>query len=390
MKALLTSLAMENLQYLALPSRQFDWIDKHCYFAHPGKALPGQTGLIPNAPGQIGSPIASFGRPSPCEIMVSQYDGKPFGCTEFNFCYPNRYRHEGTALFAAYAALQGWDSIYRFQWSCGPWNINDKKMVCSPFDAASDPVMQLSDRIATALFLRGDAAAAKNSYVWLVPKNCFSRNTALTTDADFNQLGLVARIAVAMEGDAIPEGWIIYKNKQSILPEDRKRLDEILANRRAVSSTGEIELNADAHTLRILTPKTEVLSGDSGELKGKCLSASSLSGSQTIAAISRDNKPLEQSRDILLIHLTDVQNQEARFNNETMSIQETWGKLPLMLRKETAQISFRTGTPLKVTALGPDGDARGEITPEFKNGILSFQADPGAFTGGVMAYHLFR
>ncbi len=390
MKALLTSLAMENLQYLAQPSRQFDWIDKHCYFAHPGKALPGQTGLIPNAPGQTGSPIASFGRPSPCEIMVSQYAGKPFGCTEFNFCYPNRYRHEGTALFAAYAALQGWDSIHRFQWSCGPWNINDRKMVCSPFDAASDPVMQLSDHIATALFLRGDAAAAENKYVWIVPKNCFSRNAALTTDADFNQLGLVSRIAVAMEGDSIPKGWIIYKNKQSILPEDRKRLDEILSSRRAVSSTKEIELSADSHTLRILTPKTEVLSGISGEVKGKCLSASNLSGSQTIAAISRDNKPLDQSRDILLIHLTDVQNQEARFNNETMSIQETWGKLPLMLRKETAQIAFRTGTIFQVRALGPDGDVRGEISPDFKNGILSFKADPGRFEGGVMAYHLFR
>ena len=388
LKAHLTSLSMGSEQHLALVTRYFDWIDKHCYFAHPVPLRAGSQ--VPNAPSHPGSPLKSFGQPSPFEIMITRYAGKPFGATEWTFGFPNQFRHEGTVMFAAYAALQNWDEFFRFQWACGPWNLNDALMVCSAFDAASDPVMQLSDRIASVLFVRGDVKSAQNKYLWIVPKNILSSASKepLMPDARFQALGRIAQIGIAVEGDRIPDGWIVYKGPDSVLPEDQKLLARAVAEQHAVSSTGEIDLDANNQCLRIVSPRTEVLSGTSGSLSGKNLSMTKLSGPQTLAAISLDKAALPESTNIVLIHMADVQNSNAEFNNELMLIQQTWGELPLCVKRQSAEVSIRTGQNFKVTALGPDGDIRGEIAATYSNGILSFKVDTGAFAGGVMAYHL--
>ena len=64
--------------------------------------------------------------------------------------------------------------------------------------------MPLSDRIGTVRFLRGDAAAAEQKYVRLVPQDFFSREAPQETDAEFQQLGVIAVIAIAVQGDPIP------------------------------------------------------------------------------------------------------------------------------------------------------------------------------------------
>ncbi len=389
MKAGLTSLAMEHGQHLALATRHFDWIDKHCYYSHPVSA-DGSGQLIPNANAQPGSPIESFGQPSPFEIMCTRYAGKPFGSTEWNFCFPNPFRHEGPSLFAYYAALQDWNLLCRFQWSCGPWNLNDKVMVCSPFDAASDPVMQLTDRIGAALFTRGDAAVSPRKYVKIIPKNLMKTSVPLSVDSAFHTVGRVAQIGIAVEGDTIPKGWTIYTGPESLHTEDRRLVEDAMKLRKATSATGQFTLDAKNHTLRIVTPRTEVLTATSGAMEGDFLRVKELSGVQTIAAISRTDKRLSASDDIVLLHLADVQNSGARFNNEQMIVQETWGKLPLRVKKRTAQVALRVDSPRRVFALGPDGDIRGAVAAKWANSVLTFTVDTGAFDGGVMAYHVVR
>lgn len=85
---------------------------------------------------------------------------------------PNLYRAEGGPLIGAYSALQDWDGLYRFAWSHSRNSvvgINPPTM----FDAANDPLVQLSDRIAVLMFRRGDVEAAREKYAIAVPDDLF-------------------------------------------------------------------------------------------------------------------------------------------------------------------------------------------------------------------------
>lgn len=101
--------------------------------------------------------------------------------------------------------------------------------------------MPLSDRIGTVRFLRGDAAAAEQKYVRLVPQDFFSREAPQETDAEFQQLGVIAGIAIAVQRDPIPEEWTVCHDKTSLPAGEQERLTRMLQERHAISSTGEPE-----------------------------------------------------------------------------------------------------------------------------------------------------
>ena len=70
---------------------------------------------------------------------------KPFGFSEFNYAAPNAYRTESGPLTGAYAALQGWDAIWRFAFSHDMRNLTQP----SPgnyFDVSVDPGLQGRNR----------------------------------------------------------------------------------------------------------------------------------------------------------------------------------------------------------------------------------------------------
>jgi hypothetical protein len=78
----------------------------------------------------------------------------------------------------------------------------------------------------------------------------------------------------------------------------------------------------------------------------------------TVWASSLDDSPLTQSPHILITHLTDLQNTEARFAEQERQTLLSWGKLPHLVRNGRAKVlirSTRPGTP-KAWALRTDGE----------------------------------
>ena len=382
-KAPLTSMNMTDRLDLTTISANFDWVDKHCYYSHPNKLDPKQGALVPNAYSQTGSPIESFASPAPRQIAISRYLGKPMGSTEYNFCYPNQYRHEGIPVFMAYAAYQGWNSFFRFMWSCGPWSLN-KPFYAVPFEEAADPIMQLSDRIAAALFLRGDLEVVKRGYVL----DCSPSNLATAQRMDISLLETVAGFAVTACGETPPVGWKALASLESLDRDDAAALKVAREKRRAITPDGQIDLDAENHTLRIVTPKTEVLSAGRGDLKGAVLSLSSIRGFQTLAAISLDGKPLLETGHAVLIHLPDIQNSGVKFNNELKTVQMNWGELPYLVHRVSGTVVFKAAHPFKVTALSGDGRPLGTVLTTFAEGTVRFAVDPTAFAGGALAYDI--
>ena len=340
-----------------------DFTDEHAYFSHP--VFIKKAWRVPIR-FDASSPIRN-NVPLPRLLMPRRFIGKPLTVTEFNFCPPNRFCAESGPLVGAYAALQNWGGLWRFCWSHSEWRIKNLDPVMS-FDAVNDPTQQFSDRIIIALFLRGDMSPAREQIVFQLPRDY--KNRSIDFPMEFLDIGLNAQIGWSYAGEPLPEGARLFKPGIKPVPDSRLKLD------------------SKAGTFAVITERSETITLPGGALDGGTLRVKKADRFMTVAAISRDNRPLAESGDILIIHLTNISNSNAAYDNENTI--RSWGKLPLLIERGTAELELAGKSPWRVMALATDGSGYGEVQGEFSNGIFRFKLDTGGFPGGVMAYHLTR
>ncbi len=391
LKMLVTSINNMNDIPLTLLRDKFDVVDNHYYFDHPG--FVNELWRAPFSYRQD----AAVARMAllPRDMMPSRIPGKPFLVTEFNYCNPNLYRAEGGPLIGAYSALQNWDALYRFAWSHGSYAI-ERHTSAYGFDAVNDPMAQLSDRIAIAMFVRGDVKAAETTYAYTVSPEVFDKKFTVTFPVPFSNLGLITAIG------SIPADKQAAQNVFKVAPADASNPGALKDSRIAAlwrdvnekkiaaSATGELLLDGNKRTFTVRTPLTETVTLGEGALSAGTLKVDNVDVWQTVAAISLDSKELSQSSSILIIHLTDIASTGLTFTNDTKTIVPFIGKLPPLIRKGSAEISLATNRPFKVTALKTDGSSYGEVKGEFKDNAFHFTANTALYPGGVMAYHLIR
>lgn len=386
---LFSGINMAQKPHMALLTQQLDIIDKHNYMSHPHFLKNGSH--FPNSVSQL-SPIASLGVPIPRTDFNRRIAGKPIMFTELNICHPNRFRGVGEPMLGAYAALQDWNALYRFAWAHGRYDINrvTQQLI---FDGSVEPMAQLGDRIAIAMFVREDVKSANPLYIVEVPKNFSSAMQPQVAPELFTMLGLISRIGIAVEGNPVPVGTVVVTPQIAKHPEtlsgDGLAWKMALKERRAVSNTGEVRIDAPQRTFSVATPRTEVVSLESGSHTADVLRIENADSPQTFAAISLDGIPLESSTSILLIHQTNILNTDCRFGNEQMTLWLDKGVLPLLVYRGIATITVK-GKPCTVKALSADGKTLGPVNGSYVDGIFRFKADPGLYQGGVLAYHLTR
>lgn len=371
LKPLLTDLNYRNKRNMTLIRSHLDLVDNHEYFDHP--KFPEKAWSYPVRHTQ-GSSIR-LNAVVPRRIMATRLWGKPFIITEYNFTYPNMFRAESVPLMYSYAALQNWDGLFRFAWSHGRSYMTAPFQI-RMFDAVNDPLALLADRLAAALFLRGDIAPARNRCAFGVSPEEAGSNAEFS--AESLEAGLVSQIGSYVRGTVTPD-----------CPEPA--LSAIRRTGTIVSDTGELRLAARNGTFAAVSPKTESLTLPGGALSGKILHVRNASCFQTVAAISLDNKPLANSASILLLHLTNTENSGTRFDDASRRLMRKAGELPLLVLRGSAEIRLKNiGRPFRVRALSCDGTELGDIKASLQDGFLHFRIATDLFSGGVMAYHLTR
>ncbi len=351
-------------------------------------------------------------------MMPTRIVGKPFTCTEINYCPPNRYRAEGGPLLGAYAALQDWDGLFRFAESHDIRNLQRPSAV-GGFDNATDPIGLLSERIGLLMFLRGDVAPGKR----MIPF-CINDNTIHTGPAGWGQgnypqnyslLGLYTRIgsydsdhsAVKMTDFEILTGanWVEMKDPRFVtdpsqivdVAVNRKLIpaDAIdLKSRRVASDTGQIALAADQGTFEVVTDRSECFAmTDARTLSGKAVSVKGDGGFTVICVAAMDGKSIQASRRLLVIHLTDVQNTKAKYRSIAMTLLEQWGVLPHLVRAGKAELTLKLagGSALKAYSLDLAGKRRQAINvAAAADGSCSLTVNTDQSDGGCMVYELLR
>lgn len=108
------------------------------------------------------------------------------------------------------------------------------------------------------------------------------------------------------------------------------------------------------------------------------------------AALSRDGRPLAESRRILLFHLTDTQAFKAKFSSPEMTLIERWGQLPHMAAAGTAEVSFPAGEGAELYALDTAGRRLAPVPLMLREGRASARLNVFNPFGQTMLYELVR
>lgn len=389
LKTMFTSLNDRVEVPLTLLRDQFDLVDNHTYFDHQqGWGMP--LGFRQQ------SAVKQMAK-VPINLTPSRIFGKPYIVTEFNYCNPNIHRAEGGSLTGAYASLQDWDAVFRFAWSHSSTGIDQVTTLAATFDINSDPLAQLSDRIAMAMFLRNDVNAAKEKYAYEVPANVTSgmfQSESIPYPEHFASLGLIAQTGSVIAGkSSLPDVNVLtpgeLRKPESLKDKKISQLwQRALKQHVADSATGQIALDANRCTFAVKTPRSESITLESGACRAGIVSVENADSFQTAGAISLDGKELGKSSSILVIHLTNIAYTGMHFKGEDKKTLMSLGTPPLLVYRGTANLTLSSDRNYKVVALSADGEELGPVNVSSSGSNITFKLDPGCYPGGVMAYHL--
>lgn len=367
---------------LALVRQDLDLVDNHNY--HDLKHFLTGGWTLPYRFHQESS--LANGAVMPRNLFVNRIFGKPYTVTEFNYCYPNHSRAEGGPLMGAYAALQDWDALFRYSYAHTPSRALSAQPVYY-LDNASDPVNLLADRIVALLFRRGDVAAAQTRVPLLFSSGLLDSPDPLaparaTPPRQLEWLGFVHQVGL-LPASGLPS----WSGRAPFAPALAAPSPEPL-----VSETGEIRLESGAGRLTVVTPRTECfVASAAGELRGTVTQIRNHGGLAVVCFSSLDGQPLPHSKRILAIHLTDVQNRSATFRDSRHTILESWGDLPHLVRRGSADLRLRLeGGEATVRALELDGTPAHKLASRQAGPWLEFTASTVQPQGTFLVYEILR
>ena len=365
---------LTDQNYIMSPSvvgmrSKYDYVDNHQYWDHPD--FPEVEWQFPV---RISNRSALEGRlTAPAALAPARVLGKPYTITEFDYCYPNGCRAEGAVLTGAYAGLQNWSGLYRFDYSNNADSMF-RSTTIDIFDVVNDPIRLLSERIGMALFLRGDVRAAEVEYPITVPME--------TAEYEFgyprrlNELALKSGIGSEV-GEVLRYPEVPEKEPEKI-----------------VSSTGELQADFRRNVFTAVTPRTEAFVLPEGERgTGKVMEVVSGKGFAVFGAISLDGAPLTETKRLVVLHLTDALAEGARFASADRKLYlERLANTPVLLRHGTAEVQLNLPeAEWKLYGIGSTGKRLREIPYRYQAGKLTFQADNFAEDGATLwGYELTR
>ena len=347
--------------------------------------------------------------------LLSKYADKPFIVTEWDHVTPAFFAIDGAFLMGAYGAFQDWDGLYHFAYAHRGYRISqeEKQGLNFFFDLIGDVQRQFAERAGAMLFLRGDVQKAGTSLPMVISAEHLNRQKiVIRFPAVSHRTGLLSA-----------SGTVIAKNGKAVLPDnaiasinvdaaelsakvpsvsslaDVKKLPLQQGQyeperERFVSDTGELTLDRTDGTFTVCSPKSEAfILPEQAVSKGKFIRRvqSVKSPYSAFAAISRDDKPLEQSCRILLFHLTESKNTDMTFRDRNRTILEKWGTIPVLARKGQVRVEFSSGLKgYQLFALDIDGSRMFEVPLKRIANGCSFTADNSRQNKFVAAYELVK
>ena len=425
-----------------------DYVEGHAYCDHP--SFPEKAWGLPCRVGTenpVRQRLHSMGFGAMGGTLKRVF-GKPFCVTEFNYCAPNPHRGAGGLLFGAEAAAQDWSGAWRFDWAATKQAIEaPETFYCGIFAISGDPLRQASERIAAALFLRGDLAPCADAYAVLLPPSKITGSfdgESKQLNTPWPELTWRARLGTVWAEEAPPWAkWVdpypdYYKRKGPVA--DLPPRDDVALDREAgwfkvatprtcavfaeggvhtagcirvslvafppVSGTSALsgaaplsgpsalsQLSGEAALTAAaggdLKPEGQLTVAEGGDLSGDAVAA-------TVWASSLDGEPLATSKHVLVGFLTDLRNTGEELEEEESAILvRKWGTLPHLVRAGRARVELALDPAAadgwRCHALSQGGRRLAEIpVARTEDGRLALDLDNAAAGTATMFWELVR
>ena len=395
--------------------REFDYADEHFYVDHPRFierrwSLPARcANTNPVITGSVGGLSDSFSNPLDQPLTVSEY----------NYSFPSKHRAAGGLLTGALAALQGWDTIWRFSYSHSEEEVAEP-VRAAYFNLSSDALNQASDRAALCLHLRGDMRPAPHTVAIAATRDQLMESLDAYHDITppWRQLALITGVGTFVGdlpgrvpadlilplgdaggwsgGDVLPAAPYDDETGPKLLDAMRTR-GWLAGNRtdleagRFESETGELFIDGEAGMMAVRTPRTAGgYAGPGRTIEAGPVRAEVREAHAAVWVSSLDEQPIPHSARLLLTHLTDLQNTGSRFGEKARDTLLVWGDLPHLVRRGTATVTLevRDARSARVWTLSTGGRRTAPVEARLGAAALTIPVSTAGPEGARMLYEV--
>ena len=305
--------------------------------------------------------------------MDVKYDGLPSMISETTWNRPNRYRSEAPLYLAVYGALQGSNAIVHFAQDSATWTVKPGFFM-QPWTLMSPAMM--GQFPAAALIYRqrlvepGDLLAEVN----LTLDSLFDlQGTPLPQDAAFDEL----RLKDVPQGTTLKSGNVIdplihYAGRTAVNFVTQPKASRIESfskyidrdKQTVMSSTRQVLLDYGKGVLSVNAPAAQAVSGAlsaAGRVALRDIEIESSLDLGHIVVVSLDEKPLNQSRKMLLQVMSEEKANKFRTTTLADGVKriDNIGQDPWLFRQLQGAVRLKRddACQLKVTALDFNGYA---------------------------------
>jgi hypothetical protein len=388
-RALLTDMnAWTNPVQMQAVRHSFDYVDDHFYVDHP-EFLEKPWSLPSSCPNT--NPLAE-GAPGGRNCAFTRLYGKPFTITEYNYSSPGRFRGVGGILTGTLGGIQDWDGIWRFSYAHNRENVS-RPAALNYFDVSADPLNQAAERASLCLFLRGDITPASHfaSLDSSTDHLLKSPSTSRDKTPAWNGVAWLTRVGWNINSDRAPDEGIALSLGNKQLPAfgeatgaslvSAMRSQNILASNNSTdlaqnrfqSENEQVTIDAPANRLILDTERTAGGFAPAGSrIQTRSATINIVETDATVWISSLDNRPISTSKRLLITHLTDLQNTNARYGDRAKKALLDWGHLPHLMQagRATVTVPLANVAKAKVYGLATDGKRRSVIAAAVKGGSL--------------------
>lgn len=316
-------LSIQNVGYENASSgvkSKIDFQDQHFYYSHPqwlGTNWSVPVSMLPNPVLKETTYMGLF--------SGSRIHNKPFFVGEHDAVAPSPFRGEYGLTMGALASVQKWDAMLRFGYTDRIQYL-DSVLPTQWFVTLSDPAGMATERAIKALFHRGDLQVTDATSVVHVPYNSAGLNDNRHVPL-FNNGALLKPFAMSNTSGS-------------------STLATPIVNGISARPDGSVVADLFQQSLKINTPATCGVIANPGALQTAGRLQVFLNDARaSVWASSVDGQPLINSKRILVVHLTEVQNSGTTWSGDERTVVTDMGTLPHIAKNGTANLTLTMQNP---------------------------------------------